>query len=162
MPLSTDAKLDAVELLLHSFGSAATYLNSQASRCVCLYTLDFDPSGSLLGALVRVRIDVICVCVSVKDCVSVCVCVSVKDCVSVCVCVCVCVSVCVCVCACACVREPAKSNVNILLVYCFELLHEVEASTPLLMKWKHQPLYSHHQLLVTVPPCLNKVQFALT
>ena len=50
----TDAKLDAVELLLHSFSSAATYLNPQATRCACLYSLDFDPSGSVVGALVRV------------------------------------------------------------------------------------------------------------
>ena len=52
----SDAKLDAVELLLHSFGSSATFLNPQATRCICLYTLDFDPSGSVLSALVRVRV----------------------------------------------------------------------------------------------------------
>ena len=28
----------------------------QATRCICLYTLDFDPSGSVLSALVRVRV----------------------------------------------------------------------------------------------------------
>jgi myosin-18 len=49
----TNAKLDAVELLLHSFGSAATFLNPQATRCICLYTLDFDPSGSVTSAQVR-------------------------------------------------------------------------------------------------------------
>ena len=52
--LPTDAKLDAVELLLHSFGSAATFLNPQATRCACLYSLDFDPSGTVIGAAVRV------------------------------------------------------------------------------------------------------------
>ena len=50
----SDAKLDAVELLLHSFGSAATFLNPQATRCACLYTLDFDPSGTVISAAVRV------------------------------------------------------------------------------------------------------------
>ena len=54
LPLPTDAKLDAVELLLHSFGSAATFLNPQATRCACLYSLDFDPSGTVIGAAVRV------------------------------------------------------------------------------------------------------------
>jgi len=49
----TNAKLDAVELLLHSFGSAATFLNPQATRCTYLYSLDFDPSGTLLAAAVR-------------------------------------------------------------------------------------------------------------
>lgn len=55
LPSLPGAKLDAVELLLHSFGSAATFLNSQATRCTCLYSLDFDPSGTIVGASVRVR-----------------------------------------------------------------------------------------------------------
>lgn len=55
LSLSPDAKLDAVELLLHSFGSAATFLNPQATRCSYLYSLEFDPSGTLVAAAVRVR-----------------------------------------------------------------------------------------------------------
>lgn len=55
LSLSPDAKLDAVELLLHSFGSAATFLNPQATRCSYLYSLEFDPSGTLVAAVVRVR-----------------------------------------------------------------------------------------------------------
>ena len=54
LSLPTDAKLDAAELLLHSFDSAATVLNPQATRCACLYSLDFDPSGTVIGAAVRV------------------------------------------------------------------------------------------------------------
>ncbi len=53
-PPLKDARLDAVELLLHSFGSAATFLNPQATRCSCLYTLDFDPSGTIVSASVKV------------------------------------------------------------------------------------------------------------
>ena len=52
--LSPDAKLDAVELLLHSFSSAATFLNPQATRCACLYSLNFDPSGTLVGTSIQV------------------------------------------------------------------------------------------------------------
>lgn len=51
---SLDAKLDAVELLLHSFSSAATFLNPQATRCACLYSLNFDPSGTLVGTAIQV------------------------------------------------------------------------------------------------------------
>ena len=54
LSLPSDARLDAVELLLHSFGSAATYLNPQATRCTCLYTLGFDPSGTVVSASVKV------------------------------------------------------------------------------------------------------------
>ena len=50
-----DAKLDAVELLLHSFSSAATVLNPQATRCACLYSLNFDPSGTILSAAIQVH-----------------------------------------------------------------------------------------------------------
>lgn len=49
-----DAKLDAVELLLHSFSSAATFLNPQATRCASLYSLNFDPSGTIIGASIQV------------------------------------------------------------------------------------------------------------
>eukprot|EP00731_Ephydatia_muelleri_P023185 Em0015g768a len=49
----TSAKLDAVELLLHSFGSASTFLNPQATRCSCLYSLEFDPAGLICGATVK-------------------------------------------------------------------------------------------------------------
>lgn len=54
LPPSLDAKLDAVELLLHSFSSAATFLNPQATRCACLYSLNFDPSGTLVGTSIQV------------------------------------------------------------------------------------------------------------
>ena len=53
--MCADAKLDAVELLLHSFSSAATVLNPQATRCACLYSLNFDPSGTILSAAIQVR-----------------------------------------------------------------------------------------------------------
>ena len=49
-----DAKLDAVELLLHSFSSASTFLNPQATRCACLYSLNFDPSSTLVGTSIQV------------------------------------------------------------------------------------------------------------
>ena len=51
-----DSKLDAVQLLLHTFTSAATFLNPQATRCSCLYSMEFDSSGSLTAASVRVSI----------------------------------------------------------------------------------------------------------
>lgn len=57
--LPLDAKLDAVELLLHSFSSAATFLNPQATRCACLYTLNFDPSGTLVGTSIQVSLGVV-------------------------------------------------------------------------------------------------------
>ena len=49
-----DAKLDAVQLLLHAFTSAGTFLNPQATRCSCLYSLEFDSAGCLSAASVRV------------------------------------------------------------------------------------------------------------
>ena len=54
--LFLDSKLDAVQLLLHTFTSAATFLNPQATRCSCLYSMEFDSSGSLTAASVRVSI----------------------------------------------------------------------------------------------------------
>ncbi len=63
--LSSDAKLDAVELLLHSFSSAATFLNPQATRCGCLYSLNFDPSGTIVGAAIQVSVVVVMVVVVV-------------------------------------------------------------------------------------------------
>ena len=54
--LFLDSKLDAVQLLLHTFTSAATFLNPQATRCSCLYSMEFDSSGSLTAASVRVSV----------------------------------------------------------------------------------------------------------
>ena len=45
-----------------------------------------------------------CVCVYVRECVSMCV----HVCACVCVCVCVCVRVCVCVCVCVCVKKVGE------------------------------------------------------
>ena len=47
-------KMDAVQLLLHTFTGGATFLNPQATRCSCLYSLEFDSSGFLTAASVRV------------------------------------------------------------------------------------------------------------
>ena len=46
--------MDAVQLLLHTFTGAASFLNPQATRCSCLYSLEFDPAGFLTAASVRV------------------------------------------------------------------------------------------------------------
>ena len=54
LPSITGAKLDAVQLLLHAFTSASTFLNPQATRCSVLYSLEFDSIGSLTAASARV------------------------------------------------------------------------------------------------------------
>ena len=50
----TDEKLKAIDVLLLSFANAATLLNPHATRVTLLYTMDFDPSGNLLGMTIRV------------------------------------------------------------------------------------------------------------
>ena len=98
----TDEKLKAIDVLLLSFANAATLLNPHATRVTLLYTMEFDPSGNLLGMTIRVSVTkCVCMCMCRFVCVLVCICACVYVCV--CVCVCVCVRACVCACTCACV-----------------------------------------------------------
>ena len=43
-------------MLLLSFANAATLLNPHATRVTLLYSMEFDPSGNLLGMTIRVSV----------------------------------------------------------------------------------------------------------
>ena len=56
MLFTTDDKLKAIDVLLLSFANAATLLNPHGTRVTLLYSMEFDPSGNLLGMTIRVSI----------------------------------------------------------------------------------------------------------
>ena len=45
-------------MLLLSFANAATLLNPRATRVTLLYSMEFDPSGNLLGMTIRVSVSI--------------------------------------------------------------------------------------------------------